>query len=117
MRSSIRALAVKCFVTKHLSHRANVAPAVLKGTARHRSSEACTLGGITRPAGRARGSVDTRDATYMKVKRKAAAAATQEPIGIVISRGPEREKPPAFFAYVWAPAPEKPDEPTESKVA
>jgi len=42
----------------------------------------------------------------VKVKRKAAAVATDEPIGIVISPGPERETPLTAFAYVWAPAPE-----------
>jgi hypothetical protein len=50
------------------------------------------------------------------MKRKAAAA-SQEPMGIVISRGAEREKPPVFFAYVWAPAPETIDDSSESKVA
>jgi hypothetical protein len=50
-------------------------------------------------------------------KRKTAVAVSQEPIGIVISRGAEREKPPAAFAYVWAPAPEAPEDKSESKVA
>jgi hypothetical protein len=53
----------------------------------------------------------------MKVKRKAVAAATQEPMGIVISRGAEREKPPVVFAYVWAPAPELKDDTTSERVA
>jgi hypothetical protein len=29
-----------------------------------------------------------------------------EPVGIVISRGTREEPTPAFFAYVWGPAPE-----------
>lgn len=33
----------------------------------------------------------------------------QEPIGIIISRGPRREQTPTFFAYVWAPDPEADD--------
>lgn len=31
---------------------------------------------------------------------------TDEPIGIVISRGKRDEPAPAFSAYVWGPAPE-----------
>ena len=30
----------------------------------------------------------------------------QEPIGIIISRGPAQEHVPTFFAYVWGPDPE-----------
>ncbi len=41
----------------------------------------------------------------------------QEPIGIVISRGPQREQVPMFFAYVWAPDPEAPEESGASKAA
>ena len=51
------------------------------------------------------------------MKGKKAAVIGDEPIGIVISRGADREKPPVFSAYVWAPAPEKPDETAETKVA
>ena len=46
-----------------------------------------------------------------------AAVLTQEPVGIVISRGVDPEPTPAMFAYVWAPAPEPTDESRESKVA
>lgn len=35
--------------------------------------------------------------------------ADQEPIGIVISRGPHPEHAPTFFAYVWADDPEAPE--------
>jgi hypothetical protein len=41
---------------------------------------------------------------------------TDEPIGIIISRGDRTEQRPVFSAYVWAPAPETTKEPT-SKVA
>ena len=59
---------------------------------------------------------DIRVPIIMKGKR--AAVIGDEPIGIVISRGADREKPPVFSAYVWAPAPEKkPDEPAETRVA
>jgi hypothetical protein len=51
------------------------------------------------------------------VKRKPATVATDEPVGIVISRGADLENPPVFFAYVWAPAPEKPDKSSETRVA
>jgi hypothetical protein len=51
------------------------------------------------------------------MKRKTAVAVTDEPVGIVISRGADREQPPVMFAYVWAPAPETPDKSPESKVA
>lgn len=52
------------------------------------------------------------------MKGKRAAVIGDEPMGIVISRGADREKPPVFSAYVWAPAPEKkPDEPAETRVA
>ena len=40
-----------------------------------------------------------------------------EPIGIVISCGPEGEAAPAVFEYVWGPAPEDAEEAIESKVA
>jgi hypothetical protein len=35
----------------------------------------------------------------------------------VISRGADLENPPVTFAYVWAPAPETPVKPSESRVA
>ncbi|HEY4216322.1 MAG TPA: hypothetical protein VGM67_04255 [Gemmatimonadaceae bacterium] len=41
----------------------------------------------------------------------------QEPIGIVISRGSRHEHTPSVFAYVWAPAPEVPDENLDSAAA
>ncbi|HEX6535098.1 MAG TPA: hypothetical protein VF041_10895 [Gemmatimonadaceae bacterium] len=41
-----------------------------------------------------------------------------EPVGIVISRGKRDEPAPAFWAYVWGPAPELSDAPsTEPKAA
>ena len=44
---------------------------------------------------------------------------TQEPMGIVISRGPRRpsvscERTPAFSAYVYGPVPDEVPEPSES---
>jgi hypothetical protein len=52
----------------------------------------------------------------MKGKKKP--TAEQEPMGIVISRGPRNEKPPTFSAYMWAPDPEDTDKGmTEPKVA
>ena len=50
---------------------------------------------------------------YMKAK--SAKPVSDEPIGIVISRGSQPEKQPVLFAYVWAAAPE--DDTSESKVA
>lgn len=41
---------------------------------------------------------------------------TDEPIGIVISRGDRSEQRPIFSAYIWGPAPEPVLEPA-SKVA
>lgn len=41
----------------------------------------------------------------------------KEPIGIVISRGSRVEHVPAFFAYVWGPAPETPDDVREVQAA
>ncbi len=46
-----------------------------------------------------------------------AAVLTQEPVGIVISRGADPEPAPAMFAYMWAPDPEPSEEPREPKVA
>jgi hypothetical protein len=52
----------------------------------------------------------------MKGKQKA--VAEQEPMGIVISRGPRNDKAPTFSAYMWAPDPEAEDKgTTEPKVA
>jgi hypothetical protein len=31
---------------------------------------------------------------------------SEEPIGIIISRGDRTEVPPIFSAYIWGPAPE-----------
>jgi hypothetical protein len=45
--------------------------------------------------------------------RKAAETKEEsEPVGIVISRGSRDEPTPAFFAYIWGPAPEAEDEVT-----
>src|SRR5512146_2206069 len=53
-----------------------------------------------------------RELLYMKAD---AAILSQEPVGIVISRGADPEPAPAMFAYIWAPAPD-PEEPRTSKV-
>ena len=45
--------------------------------------------------------------------RKAAESEKEsEPVGIVISRGSRDEPTPAFFAYIWGPAPEAEEETT-----
>jgi hypothetical protein len=41
---------------------------------------------------------------------------SQEPLGIIISRGDPAEQRPIFWGYVWAPAPEPVVE-VKSKVA
>ena len=41
---------------------------------------------------------------------------SEEPIGIIISRGDRTEQRPVFSAYIWGPAPEPVLEPS-SKVA
>jgi len=41
---------------------------------------------------------------------------SEEPLGIIISRGDRGEERPVFWAYIWGPAPEPIAEPT-SKVA
>lgn len=35
---------------------------------------------------------------------------TSEPVGIVISSGPQEVETPRFWAYVWAPAPQDAEE-------
>jgi hypothetical protein len=51
------------------------------------------------------------------VMRKAAESEKEsEPVGIVISRGSRDEPTPAFFAYIWGPAP-KADEKTTRVIA
>jgi len=52
----------------------------------------------------------------MKAQKTEVPTPDQEPIGIVISRGPRQEERPMFRAYVWGPAPEVTDEPTEATV-
>jgi hypothetical protein len=42
---------------------------------------------------------------------------TDEPIGIVISRGGRDEVLPAFRAYVWGPAPETTEQPAAANAA
>jgi hypothetical protein len=51
----------------------------------------------------------------MKGRKKV--QAEQEPMGIVISRGPRNEQPPTFYAYMWAPDPEGTEDVSEPKVA
>lgn len=41
---------------------------------------------------------------------------TDEPLGIIISRGDRTERPSIFSAYIWGPAPEPVAE-TKTKVA
>ena len=41
---------------------------------------------------------------------------SEEPIGIIISRGDRKEARPVFSAYIWGPAPEPVTE-TTTKVA
>ena len=61
----------------------------------------------------------TSPRTSYNMKGKQKPTAEQEPIGIVISRGPRNEKAPTFFAYMWAPDPEGDDKGSEphTKVA
>ena len=35
----------------------------------------------------------------------------QEPLGIIISRGPRAEETPRLWAYIWGPVPEPEDQP------
>lgn len=51
------------------------------------------------------------------MKRIRQNTATQEPMGIVISRGSRGEDTPVFWAYVWGPAPEDTYESGDSKAA
>jgi hypothetical protein len=53
----------------------------------------------------------------MKSNSNAALLIEQEPIGIVISRGSRHEPAPTFFAYVWGPDPENPEDGTPTKAA
>ncbi len=34
-----------------------------------------------------------------------AESSEQEPLGIIISRGPRAEETPRFWAYIWGPVP------------
>ena len=52
--------------------------------------------------------------SYMKKIREV--PESEEPLGIIISRGDRAEQRPIFSAYIWGPAPEPDAEPT-SKVA
>jgi hypothetical protein len=51
------------------------------------------------------------------MKAKSSSKVEQEPIGIVISRGPRQEQVPTFVAYVWGPDPEAPEETGKPKAA
>jgi len=51
-----------------------------------------------------------------KMKKVRERPETDEPIGIIISRGDRTEQRPVFSAYIWGPAPEPAVEPS-SKVA
>ena len=54
-----------------------------------------------------------RESTMKKVRDT---SQSEEPIGIIISRGDRTEQRPIFSAYIWGPAPEPVLEPS-SKVA
>ena len=59
-----------------------------------------------------------RSHASINMKGKQKPTAEQEPMGIVISRGPRNEKAPTFYAYMWAPDPEGDDKAmTEPRVA
>ena len=41
-----------------------------------------------------------------QMKKQPTPKVSNEPLGIIISRGDKREPTPVFSAYIWAPAPE-----------
>ena len=93
-----------------------MAPPVLKRVLRRRWSAACA--GPKRCNALVSCGRCGHSSAIHPMKGKKAAVIGDEPIGIVISRGADREKPPVFSAYVWAPAPDKkPDEAAETRVA
>ena len=51
----------------------------------------------------------------MKIDRSS--QKSQEPIGIVISRGSREEATPVLWAYVWGPAPEQDTDQVAPKAA
>jgi hypothetical protein len=51
------------------------------------------------------------------MKRARRSSQSQEPMGIVISRGSREEATPAFWAYVYGPAPEDSVDETEPRAA
>src|SRR5579871_5240840 len=75
-------------------------PVALPVAANRSRARACA--GPTEPT-----SARLRTHTYMKAKT--GTAATEEPIGIVISGGLRIERAPVVHAYIWAPAPDSPD--------
>jgi hypothetical protein len=56
------------------------------------------------------------DETTMKKVREREVSESEEPLGIIISRGDRKEQRPIFSAYIWGPAPE-PVADTTTKVA
>jgi hypothetical protein len=52
----------------------------------------------------------TNHESTMKKDRKE--AVSEEPLGIIISRGDKTEPTPVFSAYVWGPVPDSDVEPT-----
>ena len=57
--------------------------------------------------------LDNSEKTMKKVRE---ITDSEEPIGIIISRGDRKEARPVFSAYIWGPAPE-PIAETTTKVA
>ncbi len=41
-----------------------------------------------------------------RMKKDRKKAVSEEPLGIIISRGDKTEPTPVFFAYVWGPVPD-----------
>lgn len=65
----------------------------------------CVLGisGALKRRARDELGLESSENTMKKVRDK---IESDEPIGIIISRGDRTEVPPIFSAYIWGPAPE-----------
>src|SRR5438874_1402830 len=69
--------------------------------------------GATTVLAATRSQVASRAFSSRIMKSASSSSSEQEPVGIVISRGPRREDRPIVWAYVYGPAPETPEKGTE----
>jgi len=110
----------KSLLTRSLNSQLGLAPTVLKVAAGRCPVWSPAVRNRARAANRSRRRARktfTSLAHILYMIAEQSPVLDEEPMGIVISCGPEGDEAPAVFEYVWGPAPEDTADALESKVA